>query len=156
MNIYKENRSLSPHLRSYKPQITSVISIFHRITGSVLALLLLCIPICINLVGSFLSFRFVYIVFTFFFFFVKIIFYALIATFFTAITILICLFLVFAFDILTVFIVLGSLLIFHISAGIQTLIDDYIHDHILFLVSITFLRITILFLFKTLFVIFIC
>jgi len=82
MNIYKENRSLSPHLRSYKPQITSVISIFHRITGSVLALLLLCVPICINLVGSFLSFRFVYIVFTFFFFFVKIIFYALIATFF--------------------------------------------------------------------------
>jgi len=75
---------------------------------------------------------------------------------FTAITILICLFLVFAFDSLTVFIVLGSLLIFHISAGIHTLIDDYIHDHILFLVSITFLRITILFLFKTLFVIFIC
>lgn len=82
MNIYKENRSLSPHLRSYKPQITSVISIFHRITGSVLALLLICVPICINLVGSFLSFRFIYIVFTFLFFFVKLIFYVLIATFF--------------------------------------------------------------------------
>ena len=75
---------------------------------------------------------------------------------FTAISILICLFLVFAFDSLTISIFLVSLLIFHISAGIQTLIDDYIHDHILFLVSITFLRITILFLFKTLFVIFIC
>ena len=82
MNIYKENRSLSPHLRSYKPQITSFISIFHRITGSVLALLLICVPICINLVGSFLSFRFIYIVFTFLFFFVKLIFYVLIATFF--------------------------------------------------------------------------
>ena len=82
MNIYKENRSLSPHLRSYKPQITSVISIFHRITGSVLALLLLCSPICINLAGSFLSFRPVYILFTFLFFFVKLILYILVSTVF--------------------------------------------------------------------------
>jgi succinate dehydrogenase / fumarate reductase cytochrome b subunit len=82
MNIYKENRSLSPHLRSYKPQITSVISIFHRITGSVLALLLLCSPICINLAGSFLSFRPVYILFTFLFFVVKLIFYVLVSTVF--------------------------------------------------------------------------
>ena len=82
MNIYKENRSLSPHLRSYKPQITSVISIFHRITGSVLALLLLCRPICINLVGSFLSFRIVYVLFTYLFLIVKLIFYVLLATVF--------------------------------------------------------------------------
>jgi len=82
MNIYKENRSLSPHLRSYKPQVTSVISIFHRITGSVLGLLLLCTPICINLVCSFLSFEVVYILFSFFFFIVNIIFYALVATVF--------------------------------------------------------------------------
>jgi succinate dehydrogenase cytochrome b556 subunit len=82
MNIYKENRSLSPHLRSYKPQITSVISIFHRITGSVLALLLLCSPICINLVGSFLSFRVVYVLFTYLFLIVKLIFYVLLATVF--------------------------------------------------------------------------
>jgi succinate dehydrogenase cytochrome b556 subunit len=82
MNIYKENRSLSPHLRSYKPQITSVISIFHRITGSVLALLLLCSPICINLVGSFLSFRPVYILFTLLFFVVKLILYILVSTVF--------------------------------------------------------------------------
>jgi succinate dehydrogenase / fumarate reductase, cytochrome b subunit len=82
MNIYKENRSLSPHLRSYKPQITSVVSIFHRITGSVLALLLLCTPICVNLVGSFLSFRFIYILFTCLFFIVKLVFYILIATVF--------------------------------------------------------------------------
>ena len=82
MNIYKENRSLSPHLRSYKPQITSVISIFHRITGSVLALLLLCSPICINLVSSFLSFRLVYVLFAFLFFIAKLVFYVLIATVF--------------------------------------------------------------------------
>ncbi len=82
MNIYKENRSLSPHLRSYKPQITSVISIFHRITGSVLALLLLCSPICVNLIGSFLSFRPVYILFTFLFFIAKLVFYILVSTIF--------------------------------------------------------------------------
>ena len=82
MKIYKENRSLSPHLRSYKPQITSVISIFHRITGSVLALLLLCSPICINLVSSFLSFRLVYVLFAFLFFIAKLVFYVLIATVF--------------------------------------------------------------------------
>jgi succinate dehydrogenase hydrophobic anchor subunit len=74
----------------------------------------------------------------------------------TAITVLICLFLVFIFDSLTIFSMLGSLLVFHISAGIQTLIDDYIHDPVLFLLSVTYLRITALFLFKTLFVIFIC
>ena len=28
-----DNRPLSPHLTVYKPQITSVLSIFHRITG---------------------------------------------------------------------------------------------------------------------------
>ena len=80
MNIYKENRSLSPHLRSYKPQITSVISIFHRITGSLLALTLLCVPICFNLIGSFLSFRPIYTLFSFLFFIVKLFFYVLIAT----------------------------------------------------------------------------
>ncbi len=74
----------------------------------------------------------------------------------TAITALFCLFLVLSFDNLGIFCILGSLLIFHIFVGIQTLIDDYIHDQVLFLLSITYLRITVLFLFKTLFVIFIC
>lgn len=82
MNIYKGNRSLSPHLRSYKPQITSVVSIFHRITGSLLAVLLLCSPICVNLMGSFLSFRTAYVLFAYLFFFAKVIFFVLIATFF--------------------------------------------------------------------------
>lgn len=31
-------RPLSPHLQVYKPQITSVLSIFHRITGIILSL----------------------------------------------------------------------------------------------------------------------
>ena len=82
MNIYKENRSLSPHLRSYKPQITSVISIFHRITGSVLALLLLCSPVCLNIISSFLSFRLLYVVISFLSFVPKLVFYLLIATVF--------------------------------------------------------------------------
>ena len=33
-----DNRPLSPHLTVYKPQITSVLSIFHRITGAGLAI----------------------------------------------------------------------------------------------------------------------
>lgn len=33
-----KNRPLSPHLTIYKPQITSIVSIFHRISGSCLAL----------------------------------------------------------------------------------------------------------------------
>ena len=31
-------RPLSPHLTVYKPQLTSVLSIFHRITGSIIGL----------------------------------------------------------------------------------------------------------------------
>lgn len=75
---------------------------------------------------------------------------------FTALSVLICLTIVIFFDSLGAFSILGSLLVFHIFAGIQTLIDDYIHDGVLFLISITFLRITALFLFKMLFIIFIC
>lgn len=33
-----ENRPLSPHLQVYRPQLTSVLSILHRITGIALAL----------------------------------------------------------------------------------------------------------------------
>ena len=32
-----QNRPLSPHLQVYKPQVTSVLSIFHRITGVALS-----------------------------------------------------------------------------------------------------------------------
>lgn len=37
-NIKPENRPLSPHLQVYKPQISSVLSILHRMTGVVLGL----------------------------------------------------------------------------------------------------------------------
>jgi succinate dehydrogenase / fumarate reductase cytochrome b subunit len=80
MQISKENRSLSPHLYLYKPQITSVISIFHRITGSLLALSILCMPLCINLIGCFSSFNIVYYILVLFTSLVKIIFYLLIST----------------------------------------------------------------------------
>ena len=33
-----DNRPLSPHLQVYRPQLTSVLSIFHRMTGIALAL----------------------------------------------------------------------------------------------------------------------
>ena len=39
----KANRPLSPHLMIYRPQMTSVLSIFHRITGIGLMLSLLLI-----------------------------------------------------------------------------------------------------------------
>jgi succinate dehydrogenase / fumarate reductase, cytochrome b subunit len=80
MQINKENRSLSPHLYAYKPQITSVVSIFHRITGSLLAIILLCTPICINLLSSFLSYNLVYSLFGILFFISKVLFYLLLAT----------------------------------------------------------------------------
>jgi len=42
-------RPLSPHLTVYKPQLTSVLSIFHRITGSILGL---------SIILSFISYYF--------------------------------------------------------------------------------------------------
>jgi succinate dehydrogenase / fumarate reductase cytochrome b subunit len=80
MQIHKDNRSLSPHLYVYKPQITSVVSIFHRITGSLLAIIFLCTSIIVNLLGSFLSFNLFYSLFVILCFFWKIIFYLLVAT----------------------------------------------------------------------------
>ncbi len=38
MNSNLPKRPISPHLQIYKPQITSALSIFHRITGFVLSL----------------------------------------------------------------------------------------------------------------------
>jgi len=82
MNVYKENRSLSPHLRLYKPQVTSVISIFHRITGSLLGLVFLCFPICFSILSSFVSFGFIYNLFIYLTFFLKLFFYVFLTTFF--------------------------------------------------------------------------
>lgn len=36
--MVKQNRPLSPHLTIYKPQLTAVLSIFHRMTGVILSL----------------------------------------------------------------------------------------------------------------------
>lgn len=40
-------RPISPHLTIYQPQLTSVLSIYHRITGVVIGFLLLGFPIAI-------------------------------------------------------------------------------------------------------------
>ena len=44
----KKNRAISPHLTIYKPQITSLISIFHRISGSFLSMFVLFIVLVIQ------------------------------------------------------------------------------------------------------------
>ena len=48
----KENRPLSPHLTIYKPQITSVLSISHRITGIIQSFGLVLIFVLILLIMS--------------------------------------------------------------------------------------------------------
>jgi len=41
------NRPLSPHLQIYKPQLTSVLSISHRMTGFALSIIVLLSPVII-------------------------------------------------------------------------------------------------------------
>jgi succinate dehydrogenase / fumarate reductase cytochrome b subunit len=41
------NRPLSPHLQIYKPQLTSVLSISHRMTGFALSIIILLSPMII-------------------------------------------------------------------------------------------------------------
>ena len=41
------NRPLSPHLQIYKPQLTSVLSISHRMTGFALSIIILFSPVII-------------------------------------------------------------------------------------------------------------
>lgn len=36
--MQNDNRPLSPHLQVYKPQLTSILSILHRVTGVILSL----------------------------------------------------------------------------------------------------------------------
>jgi len=45
------NRPLSPHLQVYKPQLTSVLSILHRISGVVLSLGAVLIALWLNLLA---------------------------------------------------------------------------------------------------------
>ena len=56
----KINRPLSPHLSIYKPQLTSTLSIFHRISGGFLALYLLFSIFCLKLCDLSLSFYQIY------------------------------------------------------------------------------------------------
>ena len=78
----KENRPLSPHLSIYKPQVTSVFSIFHRISGSILALVILFIPVFSIFFDSFLSFSSFYYVYSIFYALFQIAMYILCITFF--------------------------------------------------------------------------
>lgn len=44
----KQNRPLSAHLTIYQPQVTSMFSIFHRVTGAMLAIFVLSQPFFIR------------------------------------------------------------------------------------------------------------
>jgi len=56
----KINRPLSPHLSIYKPQLTSTLSIFHRISGGFLAFFLLFTIFCLKVCDLSLSFYQIY------------------------------------------------------------------------------------------------
>jgi succinate dehydrogenase / fumarate reductase cytochrome b subunit len=56
----KKNRPLSPHLSIYKAQITSILSIFHRITGFFSVLILLMLSFYFILFCSFGNFNLFY------------------------------------------------------------------------------------------------
>jgi succinate dehydrogenase / fumarate reductase cytochrome b subunit len=55
MLLVKLNRSLSPHLFVYKSYVTSVMSIFHRITGFIYCLLFFVCSVYFVLLYSFFS-----------------------------------------------------------------------------------------------------
>lgn len=75
---------------------------------------------------------------------------------FSVLLVISCMVFSFFFDSLYFFVLAIILLTFHIGVGLRTLIDDYIHDEQLFLVSVTFLRITVLFALKVIFILFVC
>jgi len=49
--MINQNRPTSPHLQIYKPQLTSVLSISHRITGVILSLTSIMIPLTLVIVA---------------------------------------------------------------------------------------------------------
>ena len=59
----KINRPLSPHLNIYKPQLTSTLSIFHRISGGFLVVILLFTLLCLKICDLGLSSYPVYLCF---------------------------------------------------------------------------------------------
>ena len=50
-NMIDSNRPTSPHLQIYKPQLTSILSISHRITGVILSLTSILIPISMVIIA---------------------------------------------------------------------------------------------------------
>jgi succinate dehydrogenase cytochrome b556 subunit len=56
----KINRPLSPHLSVYRPQLTSILSIFHRISGGFLASILLFTIFCLKICDLTLSYYQIY------------------------------------------------------------------------------------------------
>lgn len=50
------NRPLSPHIQIYKPQLTSVLSILHRITGVILAVGAVLFAVWLTLIANDLNF----------------------------------------------------------------------------------------------------
>jgi len=80
MNINKKNRSLSPHLSVYRSQITSLVSIFHRISGSILGLFLLLVPFFICLSYSFISYNLFYVILELFLYVINFIYFIFFCT----------------------------------------------------------------------------
>jgi succinate dehydrogenase cytochrome b556 subunit len=52
----KINRPLSPHLTIYTPQLTSTLSIFHRITGAFMASMVILSVLCLKMCDLNLTF----------------------------------------------------------------------------------------------------
>ncbi len=81
--MYKKNRTLSPHLSIYKAQITSILSIFHRITGFLSVLILFLSSYYYILFCSFCNIYVIYNILSIFLkFFCYILYSFLIITFF--------------------------------------------------------------------------
>ena len=56
----KTNRPLSPHLTVYSPQLTSTLSIVHRITGAFMACMVLFTILCLKICDLSMSYYIVY------------------------------------------------------------------------------------------------
>jgi succinate dehydrogenase / fumarate reductase cytochrome b subunit len=81
----KKNRPLSPHLVIYKPEVTSIISIFHRIAGSALTFTLLIFTFIIYLDTINSEYYIVYLVSFYFSYF-----YLLVISFLNFILVIFC------------------------------------------------------------------
>lgn len=76
------NRPVSSHLSSYKPQITSINSIFHRISGFVLSFILLCLNFFVIVTSSFVSINLIYFLLYLFSLIFVVLYFIVLMTFF--------------------------------------------------------------------------